>query len=541
MIRNIFNLTKIFLISSLFKGSKQKRKLASYILYGFLYLYLGGVLAFLSFQMLDTLIALHQENAFVGYVLMAIITLILLTAIISCINVYYFSRDNASILALPLTPFEILSSKLNTMLVYEYIEELLIGAIPLTIFGIRTQQGLLYYPILLIVLLCIPVLPLIIISLIIMILMAFLKGMRNKNAVQMITMMVSIFFSLFISMSSSGISSQADALTLMEQANGFAQLYKKAFPTMPMAMSALLDHNLLALLGLVLVSAASYLLLAKFGQKLFFDGVLASLASSSGVSDKKVDAKKAFHSRGLAFSYMMKECKVYLRNPTFFTQVILPPLILPAFIMLIMYLSFTSSGSDMISMLSFIYADESFAPYVFGVVGLVLMFGSIYSFIPLLAISKDRHDAYFMKYIPVPYYRQLIYKTIPDLAASMFTYVVNFLFMAFLFRIPLSYLTIIFPLYIGYSILRCFLILFDSAKPKLTWTSEIQIAKNNLRTLWGMAYSTLNMAIFALLCFLLKLSPLLTTVLMSLVYLCLIAFLYSYIKKKDIALADGFE
>ena len=63
MIRNIFNLTKIFLISSLFKGSKQKRKPASYILYGFLCLYLGGVLAFLSFQMLDTLIALHQENA----------------------------------------------------------------------------------------------------------------------------------------------------------------------------------------------------------------------------------------------------------------------------------------------------------------------------------------------------------------------------------------------------------------------------------------------------------------------------------------------
>ena len=95
MIRNIINLTKIFLLSSFTRGSNNKKKeIRKKILYPLLVLYLIGVFGFLSYEILNGLILIKQSQAFIGLVLMAIISLVLFTTIISTINVLYFSNDN---------------------------------------------------------------------------------------------------------------------------------------------------------------------------------------------------------------------------------------------------------------------------------------------------------------------------------------------------------------------------------------------------------------------------------------------------------------
>lgn len=541
MLKNIFNLTRIFLISSFSNVGKKKRKVLSILLYAFLLVYLAGALGFLSVEVLNGLISLSQENAFVGYVLMAIISIVLFTTIVACINVYYFSKDNSSILSLPLTPFEILSSKINTMLVYEYFEEFILGLVPLCVFGVMTRQPVLFYFILIPVLLFLPILPLLIVSVIVMVLMAFFKGMRNKNMVQMITMTVSIFFSLFISTLGSNVSSQEDAMNMMNRANGLLDLFRNAFPTMPLAISALLERNILALLGLILISVAAYLLVSILCQKLFFKGVLQSLSSSSGVSDRKIDERKAYRSNGLAFSYVMKEIRTYLRNPTFFVQLILPAIVLPAFIVIVFFISFRSSGVDPLSVLMPIFQDKEYAGIVYTVLLIAFLFNTFYSFIPLIAVSKDGHDAYLMKYIPVPFHKQLIYKALPDTIACLLSWIITGSLVAILFRMPVRLLLMSFPVFLSYSLLHGFLILFDVRHPKLQWTSEIRIVKNNLRILWGIAYTLLNMGIIGLLGILLELSPLLMTLILTAFYLAISVCLYLFIRKKGVRLAKDFE
>ena len=123
---------------------------------------------------------------------------------------------------------------------------------------------------------------------------------------------------------------------------------------------------MLSLCLLIVVSAAAYVLVCVFGQKPYYRGMLGSLYSSSGVSDRKIDEKSAYRSRGLPFSYVMKEIRVYLRRPTFFVQLILPCLIIPAFMMGITYFSvFSQVGSELMEGLQQIYAEKAFGGYVY--------------------------------------------------------------------------------------------------------------------------------------------------------------------------------
>ncbi len=543
MIRNIFDLTKIFLIGAFHRNPNKKKRSAvlRIVLYVGLFLYLAGVFGYLSYEMLKGLIALKQEKAFTGLILMAIVTLTMFTTIISVMNVLYFSDDNRFVLPLPLKPVEILSSKLNVLLIYVYFEELMLAAVPLLMYGYMTKQGLIYYPFMVVVLLTVPVVPLLITALIVMGVMALTKGIRNKTLVQMITMSVSVILSLMVSFVSSSVSSQEDAMALMNKANGLLDLYKKSFVTMPMAVDALANQNFVSLSLLILVSLVFYVLVCLLGQKIYYRGMLGSLYSSSGVSNRKLD-EKSYESKGLLFSYVMKEFRIYLRNPTFFTQLILPCLILPAFISGILYVSVSSSaGEEVFQGLDLIYSQKEFGGYIFGVLLLGVMFLSMYSFISSVAVSKDGHDAYAMKYLPVSFCRQLICKMMPDILMCLFAYVSGTVLLTILFKIPAGYVLLSVPVVFLYCILHGFLILTDVRKPRLDWSSEMQVTKNNLRTVFSMGLAFLNMGLVAVLAFLLELSAPLMAAILSVLYLTAVILLYSHVRKKDIALADGFE
>ena len=543
MIRNIINLTRIFLITSFGNGGNRNRhRIGKILLYGFLFVYLIGVFGFLSYEILSGLIVLKQEEAFIGLILMGIITLVMFTTIISTMNVLYFSKDNLFVLPLPLKPVEVLSAKLNTLLVYVYIEEMMLGLAPMIMYGYMTKQSAVYYLLMILVLFALPVVPLLITALIVIGIMALSKGVRNKSLVQVVTMSLSVVFSLLISMMSSSVSSGEDVTAMMNVAGSLIEVYKKAFVTMPMAIRTLSEYDVLSLLGLIAVSAVFYVLVCAFGQKLYYRGMLGSLYSSTGVSDKKLDEKSAFRSRGLLFSYVMKEVRVYLRCPVFFVQLVLPCLILPAFTIGVTYFSIYSQvGDELLTGLRFIYANEEFGNYVFAVLLLAVMFISMYSFISTVAISKDGHDAYAMKYLPVELYRQLIYKMIPDIVMCLLAYLSVVLLLMLLFKVPFRYVAMSVPVSVLYSVLHGFLILSDVRKPKLQWTNEMQIVKKNLRTMLGMAFSLLNMGIVVVLAFLLDVSAVLMTLILSFLYLVLDLLLYRYIRAKDIRLADGFE
>ena len=542
MIRMICDLTKVFLVSSFNRGgSRKKSGILRYVLYGLLFVYLIGVFGFLAHEMLKGLMAFGQEEAFIGFILMGIITLVMFTTIISTMNVLYFSRDNQFILPLPVKPLEVLSAKLNTLLIYVYMEEAMMALAPMVIYGYMTRQSIVYYPLMILVLLLVPVVPLLITALIVIIIMAAVKGIRNKSLVQVITMTVSVLFSLVISMFSSSMNSGEDVMNVMNKAGSLVKIYEKAFITMPMAVKTLTGYSVISLLLLAAVSIVAYVLVCLLAQKLYYRGMLGSLYSSSGVSDRKLN-ENSYRSKGLLFSYVMKEMRVYIRKPVFFVQLILPCLLLPAFTTGLTYYSIVSQGGDEVfNGLKYIYSDREFSGYVFAVLMLAVMFISMYSFISTVAISKDGHDAYAMKYLPVSFSSQLIYKMIPDIMMCLFSYLVVALMSMLLFKVPVIYVLLSAPVAILYSILHSFLILSDVRRPKLEWTNEMQIVKKNLRMFIGMAFSLLNMGLVAVLAFVIGVDAAVMVPVLIVFYLAADALLYLYVRKKDIALADGFE
>ena len=311
---------------------------------------------------------------------------------------------------------------------------------------------------------------------------------------------------------------------------------------MPMAIDALTRYSVSSLLLLAAISAGAYLLLCMFGQKVYYRGMLGSLYSSSGVSDKKIDEKTAYRSKGLAYTYIMKEVMVYLRRPTFFVQLVLPCLLLPAFMMVIMFVSTNSQIPGGLSgQLQTVYDDGRFDGIIYAIVLVAVMFVSMYSFMSTVAISKDGRDAYVMKYLPVPFADQLICKMIPDIVLCLFSYFTVVLVGGFLYKLPMIYLLTSLPVALSYSILHGFLILTDVRKPKLDWTNEMQIVKRNMRMMYSMGFSLINMGLVALLAFVLNLDMPIMMLVLSLFYLLCDYLLYKYIKDKDIRLADGFE
>ena len=112
-------------------------------------------------------------------------------------------------------------------------------------------------------------------------------------------------------------------------------------------------------------------------------------------------------------------------------------------------------------------------------------------FISVTAISRDGQNAVFMKYIPVPLYKQIIYKCLPSIIISIVPIVFVIVAMSYL----LNYYNVLFIIYsliisILISILYSYLmIIVDLKRPKLNWDTEYAVVKQNFNMIFCFAFS----------------------------------------------------
>ena len=113
---NILLLTKIFLKTSIFRNissSNQENKKNIFKALGIILIgiYVVAVFGFLSYQMIDMLNQMNQASLFLGLWLLSTAVLILIQAIASSMNLFYFSKDIENVLPLPIKPYQILVAK----------------------------------------------------------------------------------------------------------------------------------------------------------------------------------------------------------------------------------------------------------------------------------------------------------------------------------------------------------------------------------------------------------------------------------------------
>lgn len=112
------------------------------------------------------------------------------------------------------------------------------------------------------------------------------------------------------------------------------------------------------------------------------------------------------------------------------------------------------------------------------------------------AISRDGINAVFMKYIPVSYYKQIIYKGIPSIVFGTITSIIVLIIVWVIAKPSIIFILIAFIINLVLLILQTLLMeLVDLRKPKLEWTTEYAVVKQNMNLLWPFVLNLLEIGI----------------------------------------------
>ena len=503
----VIKLTKIFLKNSFSNmdarmgiSTKSKSKI---LIYGILFLYFAGLITFLGYNLLDGLIAIHQETIFVGMILFMIFGLAIIQTIFSSINILYFTKDSEYLLPLPLKPYQIILARTNVMLIAEYVIIFLIGFIPLVMYGILTGAGIVYYLTMILAVILVPILPVLLISMLVMFIMSFARLTKNRNRFQLFATLLVLAIIIALSISTSGMKqdlTNEEMAQMVVQANGMIELVKGYIPTIDYLMEALTTNSLftaivevLKTLGITIIGFIVYMLIA---QKIYFKGLVGNLFGGGASNTNKKINQKEYKNSKLYKSYVGKEFKNMARNPVFLMQCLIPAILIPIIMVIITYTGISSDGMGFEQINQMVGQMPTNTFMIACIILGIIQFFTMFIYIAITAVSRDGENAVFMKYIPVTLYKQYIYKIIPNIIMYMVSIAITLGIAEYILHLPIITLILLFVVSTIMGVLQSIvMIIIDLKRPKLNWDSEYAVAKQNLNLIFPMLFSMLNIGI----------------------------------------------
>ena len=517
--------------------NKNKKSKGMIILYIFVFLYLAGIIGVFSNGLIKELMAIKQEQMFLGVILLAIAGFVLIQSIFSAINILYYSKDNEYILPLPIKPSQIIAAKTNVLLITEYFIVAIIGLIPLVIYGVLTSANVLYYISMLIVLIAFPIIPVLISSFLVLIIMSFAKFTKNRNRFQLIaTILILIVVCVLSFTVGDSNTTPKELVGMVTKANGLVEILRGAFPTLGMAIDGLTNVNLgnqiLNLFLLVFTTAVIYFIYMLVGQNLYLKGAVGNLASGKKTS-KKLDEEKAFKKSTLTKTYVGKELKTLLRNPVFFMQCVLPAILFPVLMIVLTFVGIKGEQNGAPTDIASMVTNRTSVYLGMGIL-CAIQFFLMFIYISATAVSRDGQNAVFMKYIPVPLMKQVDYKVIPNIVMTIFMNIFTIVMVEYLLKLPVIYILLITIAGIMMGILQSYIsIIVDLKKPKLEWSSEYAVVKQNMNLMWPAILGLLNITVIIILSVVLGkfVSSYILITIITIVYLLLTVAVRNYIQK----------
>ena len=514
--KKIIALTNVFLKSSFSNynskmgiQTESKKKLPK-VLYFMLILYLIAIFAFLSYNLIDGFIKIHQEKVFIGMILLGIIGFAAFQSIFSSINSLYFTKDSEFILPLPLKPYQIISARTIVLILLEYIIEFFIGFVPLVMYGYQTGSGILYYITMLIALILIPILPILLVSTVIMIIMSFARFAKNKNRFQIIATILALILIIAISLASGSISGEMtneQMAQMLMKANGMLELIKGYFPSLDFLVNALTSENIfvvaIEVIKTFLITVVAFGIYLFIANKIYLKGLVGSLFSGNSRKTKIRLKENDYKNSKLYKTYIGKEFKILARNPVFLMQCLAPAIFIPIIMIGIVYLQTNSIQKEGFQLLFSVINVNSIqiASIVLGIIEFFTMF----IYVSITAISRDGSNAVFIKYIPVSLYKQYIYKIVPNMIMSLFSIVITLIIAQIILKFNISVLIAIFAVSSLMSLFQSMLmIIIDLKRPKLEWDSEYAVVKQNFNLIFPAIIGLINIGILVLISILFK-------------------------------------
>ena len=401
--KDIFNLTKILLGSSFESkksNKKNKSKLGKIILYAILFAYIGGIVVLCSYQILELLIELNQPAIFLKMIIGGEIALTLIRTLFSTVNVLYFSSDVEYLLPLPIKPSKILMAKWNILIISQYLIQIPLVLPSLMLYGIMLNMSKIYYIYAILVFLILPIIPTVLVSVINIITMKFTNFIKNKDFVQYITIAFTLVIVVGVQFinNSSNVITQEQAYAMIEKTSGVVDIASKPFSTITFSLKSLMNSdNIIGfeyMFFTIALSFAVYFVFAKLLSKLYIEGATGSL--TNGIKKNNKINKETYNGNSIAKSYIIKEFKNLIRNPMYFMQCLMPPIIFPIIMILPVFFQM-KNDADALNEFYLLKNNFELTPIITGIVFAIIGLLFMFNFIATTAISRDAGNATLMK------------------------------------------------------------------------------------------------------------------------------------------------
>ena len=465
-------------------------------------------LMWVSEKVIGFLAVRGQAEIFLNFYFLVLSILILFQTILICTNIFYFSKDIEYILPLPVKSETLLFSKFISLISRIYISELLFAVIPLIIYGAKTGASFLFYIYLIIILVIFPIFLVIIVNLIMMFVMKISRFIKNKDLFQLIITTVLIvalstveyvlFNDIFANVNKQNeieIVEQDELLNRLINLNNIIKDSNNYFLVINPSIEALQMANtssFFQIMKICIIDLISLIIFLLIGKITYLKDILKNTIYIFKKNNKRTNLEKKCKKRNKEISYIFKEFKKLIKNPMFLMQCIYPVIVVSIIIvaisiMIIPQIKLLMQKEEVRSQIGNISFDLSIVYIVIG----IIQFLFILTPISLTSISREGKTAFFLKYIPIKFDNQFLYKGIPQIVINTFPILVIIgIFHYAAPSIEFKYLILIFILAYLLNIINSYtMLIIDLLNPKLKWDTEYALLKQNNNKIFQYVFS----------------------------------------------------
>ncbi len=476
MFGKIKALTKIF-IKDFYQSTnlvnKETKKLNTKSIYFWMLIILSVAMIYISNKAIHLCISIGAPETFIKIYVVFLTILLMFQITIICANIFFFSKELEFVLPLPIKSKELLIAKFNTVVFMSYMTEIIFGLIPLILYGVSNYTGFDYFIWMLLLLILLPIIFVTIIGLFTIILMKIFGFIKNKTVLQNVVSIILILLLLFLEDKLIG------NMDNLQETNYFIT------PLVQILTGTVILEKvkyLVILLGLDVISLIIFIVI---GEKFYLKMLLKSLTITKRrlklAERKQVEIKSRKTKVGR--QYIKKEFKMLFKQPIFFMQTVFPVIMVLISVIMItnVLIPIIDSGIQNNETIREQIGSLNFTTEVICVILGVLQCMFSLSSISLTAISREGKSAIFMKYIPVSYYKQFLYKNVVQVLLNVIvSMVVLGIVYYYIPKIGLINILLMFIISIFINLINSYLMLLvDLKKPYLNWNSEHSVVKRN--------------------------------------------------------------
>ncbi len=536
----VYRLTRVFLkTGGIFSYNKKKNTNIWLIpLLGLAFLPIIIQLGYGSYALTEILSNIGVQSLILYLAMISCLMIIFLFGIFYILGIFYLAKDIETVLTLPLKPWEILSARFITVLLYEYLLMCIILAPVLIGYGLASKAGVLFIIYSIAVFLTLPVIALCIAAFPVLLIMRFTSFAKNRDVFKYFTgifaLVIALGFNFGIQKLSMGFAGTEQIYDFVENSNQSVLQLGKSIPGVTFAVDALVKSNqaagLINILLFIFVAVLSYAIFMFLGKMLYFKGVIGiNESSAKRMSISSASMTKKMNKRSRLNSYVLKELRLLFRTPIYFMNCILINFIFPVFLIIPMLIQ--GDINSMTGQLSeFLNTNGGMA---LSIIFAIALFMASSNAITATTISREGTGLYVMKYLPIPMEKQMMHKVVSGIIISSIA-IVLIIGILFFLGMPLIITLLSAVLSINAMIYTALTgIIIDMHNPKLNWDNEQAAVKQNLNVLINMLFAIIAGFIGILPTALLKLNIFSAFVYILIMFILINRLLYGYIKRNS--------